>query len=822
MATREISIKISAVDNYSSVIKKYEQQVGHAATETKQMGAASQQTQGLMAGLKGAAVAVGGAFVAMQIGQTALEMVDLGRKGLQTRGVFEALSGGVGEAASNLEMMRRATNNTVTDMQLMSSASQMMQMGIAETGDEAARLSAMATTLGRAMGFAAEEANSSFSLMLSNTSIARLDTFGISSSRVREEMARLQSTFQGMDRSEAFKLAVLSQGQEAMARVEDTAAATGTAVDRLEVSFANWWGDASERVAEFAINLAGGVEDVAHAVQDFQDQLGADAAAEAEAAYTRLSDVWDAMIAARPGEVFNVQEVQFFVDALNNLQSGRFTNLEDAADAAARMNGGTRATADQLALIERLSSNIGEATDHRLQVEQEIAKVQQAGYTAAFVASERQFTTDQRRADTLRRQIQAAQESQARITGSMRPGYLGEALRGVSAAETAGAGMGQFVDPGQAATLASMAAEMSHLYDLASQNDMLSSGELDRIGQARDRVQELADAAQRGADAFANMTLPQAFGQGSGGMQGEINQAVINQMQAAGASPEQIAAFTRTGALASGQETQASLAFSEQIAPLIAQATTELGPQVGAALTEAVTNYLQSNPGAATQAGMMGALTGAGLQVGTGGAGGRAITVRPGDTVSGLAAQYGISQDQVMAATGTTNPRLLQPGSYGAAGGSLGFDFSGGAAGAGGGYADYSQMATSTGEISDDYSSIATDSAATSEAIANSLSYTEQWRSAQELVSSDIQEATDNLAILTSNVQQVEVAINFTGDLDVLKALMNGDLSASATVNVDGGGGSTAGTVNAIKAATRDNYGTPPGVDRRVVGPNGL
>lgn len=52
----------------------------------------------------------------------------------------------------------------------------------------------------------------------------------------------------------------------------------------------------------------------------------------------------------------------------------------------------------------------------------------------------------------------------------------------------------------------------------------------------------------------------------------------------------------------------------------------------------------------------------------TPGAGGTPFTVKPGDTVSGLAAQLNMTPEQVMAATGISNPRLLQPGSYNASG----------------------------------------------------------------------------------------------------------------------------------------------------------
>jgi len=888
MADRAVTVTITARDNFSSVIGKYQQAMGQAGTATKKLG---QDSGGLKGGIDqlnssfntlfGAGIMGIGLTKVIQLGS---EMQQLGAKVNSARSVFDQLTGGVGEAASTLEQLRTATHGTVADLDLMKSANALLLQGLASTNEQAADLTGIAVTLGRAMGEDAGGAVEKFSQLLRNQSIRLLDNFGLSSARVKDRITALMAATEGLSREQAFVQATIEESRLAIGRLGDSAVVAGTATERLGTIIENTYQKASSNVAAGVEGFAYFVTSIIDLANKSQEDAADEAVQQAEDAYTRLSDVWDAMMASRPGEVFNISEVQFFVDALNNLQSGRFTNLEDAADAAARMNGGTRATADQLALIEEISSNIGEATDRRLQVEQEIAKTQQAGYEAAFIASERQFSSDQQRADTLSRQIQAAEESRARITGSMRPRYTSDAMGGLANAQALSSSLGAYNTQSQADQLRAMADEMGRLFELAGQNELVSEGELGRIRDAKDQVESLAAAAQAGADAFANMTLPEAFGQGGGGMQGEINQAVINQMQAAGATPEQIAAFQRTGALASGQETQASLGFSEQIAPLLARAATELGPEVGAALTEAVTNYLQSSAlggETPTTAGMMAALTGAGLELGTGtGSGGRQFNVRPGDTVSGLAAQLGMTQDQIMAAAGITNPRLLQPGTYGA-NGALGYNFSGGQAGlvggaqnftpapqgaylpgyampygpteaagiasqsqydqrvamdqymrtqrgigipsseqAGGmgGYADYSQMATSTGEISDDYNSIATDAETTSAAISTTLGYAESWRAAQALINSDVQEVTDNLAILTSNVQQVEVSVNLTGDIEMLKALLNGDLEASVGVTADAGGAAKA----TMAATTRDNYGTPPGVDPRVVGPHGL
>lgn len=824
MTSKTVSITISAKDNFSQVMSRYNQAMGRAATETKQVGAASSQAQSGFGMLKGAAVALGGAFVAMHVGQTALEMVSLGREVKTARGVFEALSGGVGEAAINLQLMRDATHNTVADLDLMSSSNKLLQMGIAETGQEAARLTEIAVSLGRAMGQDANEAVTNFALTLANTSMPRLDALGISAGNVRKEIARLQTEFRGMSREEAFKLAVLSEGDEAMARIAETSAATGTSLERVEAAWANFWADSSEQMATWAIDIATGFEDAAQAAEDWLARMKAQGVfrdQQQDIAGEAANVATDGRGGPDMGRHF--ETIRAMLQGGGIATAGDQGALPFDADAIVReyeyVSGALDGVTREL-LVNGLAEYLGQVEEIEDRREQNVRTIERD--TQNLIASYGRYLNIQRESLVTARQLQAAEESRTRIVGGMRPRYGAESRGLLGEAEAAAAGMGEFVDPAQAAAMAAMADQMATLYDLASQNELISDGELDRIGDARDRVQELADAAQEGADAFARMTLPQAFGQGQGGMQGEVNAMVLEQMRAGGASEDQIAAFERAGALATGEQTTASLAFTEEIAPLIARATTELGPQVGVALTEAVTNYLRENAGEATRTGMLGSLTGAGLIVGQGG--GQQITVRPGDTINGLAAQYGMSPEQVMAATGTTNPRLLQPGTY-SGGAGLGFDFGGGSAGMAGGYAMFVPEGeqTTAGNLDPaSYAEVATSTEEISGYLQDAATYAEQWRSAQSIVNQDVQAVTDNLTVLTGDVQEVEVAISFTGDIATLKALMNGDMSLSATVNVDGDGGGGGGNKNNMRTTTRDNYGTPPGVDPRVVGPRGL
>jgi hypothetical protein len=247
MADRNVTIRISAQDSASNVLRNVARELDGVDRKTRQVGDTVSKQPGLWnqmgTAIQGAVVAFG----AMGVLRVGSDMVRLGQQVTATRSAFERLSGGAGEAAANLEMMRAATRGGADDLTLMQGANRLLIMNLAETGQEAARLTEIAVTLGRVMGQDASQAIESFSLMLSNRSIPRLDNFGISASAVRERIQELKDAGMGLD--EAFTMAVLEQGEISMDRLGDAVEDTVTAVDRLEVRWANLWTNASQNVA---------------------------------------------------------------------------------------------------------------------------------------------------------------------------------------------------------------------------------------------------------------------------------------------------------------------------------------------------------------------------------------------------------------------------------------------------------------------------------------------------------------------------------------------------------------------------------------------
>lgn len=221
----EVAILVKAKDEASATLGK----VGGSLGKLGKVAAG--------VGLVGAA-ALGG--IAVGAAKLALDAAKLE----PTKVTFDNLSKSIGSTAdAMLKKLRPAAMGVVSDADLMQAANKLMAMGLAETEDEAAKLTEMATTLGMAMGEDATTSMENFALMMANQSIPRLDSFGISSGKVRERIAELMEETEGLTREQAFNQAVMEQGAEAMERVGDiggtsavTMAQFGVTMDNLKMT----------------------------------------------------------------------------------------------------------------------------------------------------------------------------------------------------------------------------------------------------------------------------------------------------------------------------------------------------------------------------------------------------------------------------------------------------------------------------------------------------------------------------------------------------------------------------------------------------------
>jgi len=178
------------------------------------------------------------------------EMARTGAKVESTRRTFEQFLQTVGgDAPVALDAFRKATRNTLSDMDAMAAANRFLGMGLASTVDEAAELLEASTQLATAMGKTAKEGAEEFALMLANQSVPRMDTFALSSGRARERILELMEASEDMTREQAFTQVVMEQSREKMAELGDTLQGTAGDMARAQAKSENFSNSLAERLS---------------------------------------------------------------------------------------------------------------------------------------------------------------------------------------------------------------------------------------------------------------------------------------------------------------------------------------------------------------------------------------------------------------------------------------------------------------------------------------------------------------------------------------------------------------------------------------------
>jgi len=211
------------------------------------LNSAERETSSVMQRLGGSIQTAVGNMLA-SFGMRALDAVAYGVRdmitgaaGLEnTIATFDRLVDSVGgDAVDAMNQLRDATQGMVSDGDLMQAGNRFLAMGLADSTEEAASLAEMATQLGMAMGEDATGSMENFALMLANQSIQRLDSFGISSSAVRERIDELMESTEGLTREQAFMQAVMEQGQITMGRVGEQGNSTAANLARFQATTQN-------------------------------------------------------------------------------------------------------------------------------------------------------------------------------------------------------------------------------------------------------------------------------------------------------------------------------------------------------------------------------------------------------------------------------------------------------------------------------------------------------------------------------------------------------------------------------------------------------
>ena len=188
-----------------------------------------QQAQALTVGL----AAAGAVF------KKTFDLAEEGAAIERTNEKLDALASTIGTTAdAMLGGLRQATNGAVDDLTLMRGAVTFLNMGFVDTQDGANALMQKILLL-KDPAESAQSAIENFSLMLANQSVARLDSFGLSSGRVKTRIDELIASGQAMNREQAFTMATMEEMDVALQRQGLSANDLGTAYDRLKVKVIN-------------------------------------------------------------------------------------------------------------------------------------------------------------------------------------------------------------------------------------------------------------------------------------------------------------------------------------------------------------------------------------------------------------------------------------------------------------------------------------------------------------------------------------------------------------------------------------------------------
>jgi hypothetical protein len=670
-----VSVVLKGTNQLSTPVNQAQQSLKGLSQEAGRTNQAMSQLKTVGMGLFAGASLAG-------VARMAEELYTSGMEAQRAGNLFRSFGAQVGDTDALLARLRTTTRGVVTDIDLMNAASSMMSMGLAKNATDVERLTNIGVTFAQAMGTDVASSLENLNMILANQSYLRLDTLGISSSDVRTLAGQYRAA--GMDSSEAFNAAFMDVAEGKLPQMSAIADATVTEFQKLQTSMDNFWTTFGERFAQGVNGLIGIAEAGGIAIQAalFGDVFGqATARGQGDAA---LSDIAKAM-AAQGGGLQNWSNIrQIMAGALNaGVQPGQLTTEQlralfpNTPTDGPVMDEAMRLAARGMLIYQQELSGIqvgsrGAAGDYLYGANSPYRT--DIGYSTPVVSRTPQWYDQLTASGQLGFGINQqdprdvyAQQRQMRDWLMEQAGVgLGRAQMGYGAGfERSGITLFSQEDLANAqAGLSAIEAMIARAeeWNSASGRELVSDDQLAIMEGMRQNAAGWADEVQRGVDAVNSMNLSQRFGQTSGGARQEMYNSILAGMQANGTSQDQIDAFAQQFGQDSGAITGMSAQWDNTVVPAMAQ----LGDQLGydaviawmdayyAAQDEAIAqNY--TGPLALdliTQA------AGQTLTSGSFAGGGETYTVKPGDTASAIAAQFGVP----VSALGLSNPSLIMPG----------------------------------------------------------------------------------------------------------------------------------------------------------------
>jgi hypothetical protein len=730
MADFEVSIDLLAMDHVSAVVNQTESELSQLdklqqqnVETTKEMVNAGGQAKSSFEQLTGSLQGMLVAYAGVQGVQLVGKLIEQGTEANVVEARFRSLTASMGDYNALMAGLESASGGATGEMELQAQAAQVMSMNLASNKQQLMDIVGLADSLGDAVNYSGD-AVTTFANALASGSGRALKEFGIDIEAVKERMKELES--QGYSTNDAFKMAAIEQAKITLQGVGDAAGIADSNLRVLNTRVHDLIENFSQNLSIGANSLIGILmhigepgfgEGLRHAIAlEINPELG-----KAEALQAQVQDLTNQITPMIvKGLELTGSNLNPFADFVRQALADVANDPSLASDTAAlttkvlqQMN----MTADQLFkeggmaagdMFNSLSNEqvLQQASAGILQYQNTIqTDMARANQAAVETSQDNIIDYTKNYWDAYNRQFASQADSAQQARWAVWQGVaqrdaqqLGDAWRAAAAQapmtdlmrqqmEATGSlaqfmgeggmvqGVGALASQEQADALKQkyeeLAGAFKQLQDM-NKEGLISDDELTAASDLKEHVKGVADEAQRAADAFQNMKLSDVFGQTGGGLAGQVSNAVLDQMQKAGKSDAEIAAAAKAMGLASGTQTAASIAFQEQIVPMLAN----MNPTDMAKAMMNLQAFMQQGE----LAGLTPDQIAKGLPLATGfaqGGGKGSFSIKAGQSAGEIMAATGMTLPELLAATGAKSDRTIPIGTFGAPGGysaSAGFD----------------------------------------------------------------------------------------------------------------------------------------------------
>ena len=188
---------------------------------------------------------------AVKLTKMIYELGEMGAQAYRVEAGFEKMAGGTGQAALVLAALKEATMGTKSEQELMAGATNILALGLADNADQLSGVVRNVEALGSRFGGTMQ----TFQLMMSNQSLMRIDSFGLSIAEVTKRIDEYKAA--GKSAEDAFKMAVMDAMNDKFAQLGGNIDDATTAILRNEAALADLKTEAGKAYSGFTVFASG-------------------------------------------------------------------------------------------------------------------------------------------------------------------------------------------------------------------------------------------------------------------------------------------------------------------------------------------------------------------------------------------------------------------------------------------------------------------------------------------------------------------------------------------------------------------------------------